>query len=194
MKHLITRKFLVLPNDVEVIVLGRTVTVTGPRGSLFRDFNHSNAKLKIVNTSKGKKLVVSCMNRTSKVGAVCRSVCTTVDKMITGVTIGYSYKMKLVYAHFPINIKIKDDNKCIEIRNFVGEKRPRICQMIGESTTVSETDQKDEIQVCGNDLVEVSQSAARIHTQCLVRKKDIRKFLDGVYVWAKGPIGEEKVV
>jgi len=194
MKHLITRKFLVLPEDVEVLVKGRTCTVTGPRGSLFRDFNHTNAKMKIVSTSKGKKLVVSCMNRTSKVGAVCRSVCTVVDKMITGVTIGYSYKMKLVYAHFPINIKIKDGNKVIEIRNFVGEKRPRICQMIGESTTVSETDLKDEIQVLGNDLVEVSQSAARIHTQCLVRKKDIRKFLDGIYVWAKGPIGEEKVI
>jgi large subunit ribosomal protein L9e len=27
--------------------------------------------------------------------------------MITGVTKGYEYKMRLVYAHFPININIE---------------------------------------------------------------------------------------
>ena len=28
--------------------------------------------------------------------------------MITGVTKGFEYKMRLVYAHFPININIED--------------------------------------------------------------------------------------
>jgi large subunit ribosomal protein L9e len=34
----------------------------------------------------------------------------------------------------------------------------------------------------GNDIQNVSQSAASIHTSCLVKNKDIRKFLDGIYV------------
>lgn len=29
--------------------------------------------------------------------------------MITGVTKGYEYKMRLVYAHFPININIESE-------------------------------------------------------------------------------------
>jgi len=47
--------------------------------------------------------------------------------MITGVKHGYEYKMKMVYAHFPINVACdkapgsKVSNK-IEIRNFLGEK------------------------------------------------------------------------
>jgi large subunit ribosomal protein L9e len=38
------------------------------------------------------------------------------------------------------------------------------------------------IPVEGNDVQNVSQSAASIHTSCLVKNKDIRKFLDGIYV------------
>ena len=41
---------------------------------------------------------------------------------------------------------------------------------------------KDELQLTGNDLENVSQSAADIQQACRVRNKDIRKFLDGLYV------------
>lgn len=49
---------------------------------------------------------------------------------------------------------------------------------------------KDTILVEGSDLDEVSQSAADIHGACLpaIRRFDIRKFLDGIYVQQKGSI------
>lgn len=50
--------------------------------------------------------------------------------MIKGVTKGFEYKMRLVYAHFPINANITDDGTNIEIRNFLGEKRVRIVKML----------------------------------------------------------------
>ena len=37
----------------------------------------------------------------------------------------------------------------------------------------------------------VSQVAAQVHQAALVRNKDIRKFLDGIYVSEKGFIEEE---
>jgi large subunit ribosomal protein L9e len=101
--------------------------------------------------------------------------------MITGVTKGFEYKMKFVYAHFPINVAIAEDGKKIEIRNFLGEKIVRKVNML-EGVTVIRTDQKDEIALKGNDIDLVSQSAASIHQSCLVKNKDIRKFLDGIYV------------
>lgn len=192
MRHILITKSLPLTDaDVKVEVKGRQVVVTGPLGVVKSNFNHCPCKLRIVTTSQGSKLEVRMMNSTTKDAATVRSIITTVQKMITGVKVGYRYKMRLVYAHFPINVKIANDNTNVEIRNFLGEKRVRYCQMIGEETRVMEGELKDELYIEGIDLRDVSQSAARIHTSCLVRKKDIRKFLDGVYVWAKGPKGDE---
>jgi len=51
--------------------------------------------------------------------------------------------------------------------------------------------QKDELILTGNSLENVSQSAADIQQICRVRNKDIRKFLDGLYVSEKGNVVEE---
>ncbi|EDN04116.1 60S ribosomal protein L9B [Histoplasma capsulatum] len=76
-------------------------------------------------------------------------------------------------------------------QNFLGEKRVRrvVCQP-GVDIIVS-PNVKDELQLSGNSLEGVSQSAADIQQICRVRNKDIRKFLDGVYVSEKGNITEE---
>ena len=47
---------------------------------------------------------------------------------------------------------------------------------------------KDELVLSGNDIELVSGSAALINQSCHVRKKDIRKFLDGIYVAEKDTI------
>ena len=51
--------------------------------------------------------------------------------------------------------------------------------------------QKDELILEGNDIDNVSQSAASIQGICRVRNKDIRKFLDGLYVSERGNIVED---
>lgn len=113
--------------------------------------------------------------------ACIRTICSHISNMIKGVTKGFQYKMRSAYAHFPINISIVDNKKCIEIRNFIGEKIVRRVPML-EGVTVDVTDQKDEIVLRGIDLQNVSQSAATIQNMTKVKNKDIRKFLDGIYV------------
>ena len=52
------------------------------------------------------------------------------QNLIKGVQAGFEYKMRLVYAHFPINVNIEDGGKLVEIRNFLGEKRVRTVHML----------------------------------------------------------------
>jgi ribosomal protein L6P/L9E len=46
--------------------------------------------------------------------------------------------MKLVYAHFPVNVTTTPDKKVLEIRNFLGEKVVRRVPM-KEGVTVDKT-------------------------------------------------------
>lgn len=57
----------------------------------------------------------------------------------------------------------------------------RVTMRAGVDVEISKN-MKDELQLSGNSLEDVSQSAADIQQICRVRNKDIRKFLDGLYV------------
>mmetsp|Transcript_9380 Transcript_9380/g.21608 ORF Transcript_9380/g.21608 Transcript_9380/m.21608 type:complete len:140 (-) Transcript_9380:100-519(-) len=130
--------------------------------------------------------------------ACLRTTTAHIENMITGVTKGFLYKLRLAYSHFPINVDMVDSKtgapQLVEIRNFLGQKRVRVVEMEhGVKATRSE-DVKDQIEVVGNDIEAVSKCAARLHQACLVRNKDIRKFLDGIYVSEKGAIGALKAI
>jgi large subunit ribosomal protein L9e len=99
---------------------------------------------------------------------------------------GYEYKMRFVYAHFPINVVVEKAGKTVEIRNFLGERIVRSVQLLdGVTAKVSES-VKDELVLTGNDIDLVSQSAANLQQVTAVKNKDIRKFLDGLYVSERG--------
>ena len=71
---------------------------------------------------------------------------------------GFEYKMRFVYAHFPINVAITGAKNKVEIRNFLGEKVVRIVDAAEGVTVVRSADVKDEIVVVGNDIENVSKT------------------------------------
>ena len=75
-------------------------------------------------------------------------------------------------------------------RNFIGEKIVRRVVMHPGVEVSTTANVKDQLELTGNDLENVSQSAADIQQICKVKNKDIRKFLDGLYVSERGNIVE----
>ncbi|KAF5405107.1 Ribosomal protein rpl9 [Paragonimus heterotremus] len=172
-----------IPPGVEVKAIRRVVYVKGPRGTLKRDFKHLAVDIKVT----PKRLTVTKFFGDRKELAAVRTVCSHIENMIKGVTQGFCYKLKSVYAHFPINMVVSGDGSKLEIRNFLGEKSNKFVGLVN-GVKVSQTGVKDEIQLEGNDIEQVAKCAAQIHQSCKVRNKDIRKFLDGIYVASKGVI------
>ncbi|CAF0738780.1 unnamed protein product [Didymodactylos carnosus] len=182
MRPIKAQESLKVPEDVKVSVRGRVVQVSGKRGKLVRSFRH--ARVDIHKPSKNQ-VVVEKWFGTNKENAVVRTICSHINNMIKGVTIGFCYKMRSVYAHFPINTVVADNGQSVEIRNFLGEKFVRRVQMRPGVKVSTSTKQKDELILEGNDIELVSRSAALIQQSTTVKDKDIRKFLDGIYVSEK---------
>merc|ERR1719337_678569 len=126
----------------------------------------------------------------SKQLSMLRSVCSHIQNLFDGVTHKFEYKMRLVYAHFPINANIVNGGKTIEIRNFLGEKIVRVVNMLPGVVVEKSAATKDELIIRGMDIDTTSRLAALIRQSCLVKNKDIRKFLDGIYVSSHGAIEE----
>ncbi|KAL7477701.1 hypothetical protein ACHAW6_003496 [Cyclotella cf. meneghiniana] len=185
MKTVLASRTIEIPEGVSVEIAARHVKVTGPRGSLSRDFKHINMDLRKVG-DKSVRVDLWFANR--KQLACVRTVCSHIDNMFVGVTRGFQYKMRFVYSHFPINVSLNGNE--VEIRNFLGEKRVRKIALLEGVKYDRSADVKDEITLSGNDIALVSLTAAQIQQATNVRNKDLRKFLDGIYVSDKGPIPE----
>ena len=165
-----------IPSECQLSLDGKTVTVSGPKGTLERTFPEPQTRLRI---EENELIVTTHINR-KRSRALVGTAIAHVRNMLTGVQFGYEYEMKVVYSHFPITVETKGD--FVIIKNFIGERGARKARLIGE---VQVKIQEDDIFVSGIDIEHVSQSAANIQQACKIRDKDRRVFLDGIYVIRK---------
>ncbi|KAF0310405.1 60S ribosomal protein L9 [Amphibalanus amphitrite] len=187
MRQILQSETVSVPKGVTARVKGRTVIIKGPRGTLTRNFKHLTLDLQLVgkNTIKIEKW----FGKRKELAAV-RTCCSHIANMCKGVQYGFQYKMRSAYAHFPINCVVTENNTLVEVRNYLGEKYIRRVQMLPGVTVYNSTKVKDELILEGNDIESVSKCAARIQQSTSVHNKDIRKFLDGVYVSEKTTVVE----
>ncbi|KAL9068230.1 MAG: hypothetical protein Q9161_006363 [Pseudevernia consocians] len=189
MRYIHSEETLTIPANVKVHIKSRIVSVEGPRGKLVKDMSH----LSVCFSHPSRNTInIELHHGARKNVATLRTVKSLINNLIIGVTKGFKYKMRYVYAHFPINVNIEKNSETglydVEIRNFIGEKIIRRVTMLPGVDVEASKNQKDELQLTGNSLENVSQSAADIQQICQVKNKDIRKFLDGLYVSERGNI------
>jgi large subunit ribosomal protein L6 len=169
-------KTIEVPDDVEISLAGKTVTAKGPKGTLIRDFSSANISI----DADGKDIRVWASWPRKKEAALVGTIYSHIQNMIHGVQKGFTYKLKIVFSHFPISVKTQ--GKAVIIENFTGERRGRKAKIIGDVKVTIET---EDVIVQGLNLEDVSQTAANIQQSTKVKRKDPRVFLDGIYVYER---------
>jgi large subunit ribosomal protein L6 len=169
-------KAVQVPAGVTAALEGRFLVVKGKLGENRKDFQKINVNLSV----QGDRILVTPFSAKKKDNVVINTVLSIIENMVTGVTKGFTYRVKVVYAHFPISVKTKGDEILVE--NFVGERSPRIAKIIGASKVAVEG---DDVVVKGVSLEDVGQTAANLEQATKIKRKDQRVFLDGLYIFEK---------
>lgn len=166
-----------VPDDVNVTLEGKKITVKGPKGIITRDFSFASVGIEL----HDKSIYIWTEWPRKKEASLVGTIYSHIQNMITGVRNGFTYKLKIVFSHFPISVKVKD--KIVLIENFTGERNPRKAKIIGDVQVIVKG---EDVIVQGINLEDVSQTAANIEQATKVKRKDPRVFLDGLYIYERG--------
>jgi len=165
-----------VPDDVKVVLKGSMLHVQGPLGKTYKNFK----KIPVIIEINDNKILLRKTGERKKHLAILNTSKSLIQTLCEGVVDGFTIKMKIVYSHFPITVKIEGKNVLIE--NFQGERAPRISTIKGATKI---TVKGDDVIITGPVLTDVSQTAANIQQKSKVKDKDHRVFLDGIYRYSK---------
>ncbi len=164
------------PADVSAEIDHLELTVEGPNGSVTRRLWYPDVSVAVDDDT----VVIESDESDAKTRATLGTFESHVENMFHGVTEGWEYEMEVFYSHFPMQVRVENDEVVIE--NFLGETAPRRTPIHGETEVeVSE----EEVTLRGPDIEAVGQTAADIEQLTRVQDKDVRVFQDGVYITAK---------
>ena len=100
--------------------------------------------------------------------------------LMKGVINPFVYKLKICGSHFPITVKVEGKN--IIINNYLGEKVPRRCKIVGDARVTVE---KDIIIVESANKEYAGMTAGIIEKTGQITIHDRRIFQDGIYIIEK---------
>ena len=157
-----------------------TLSLNGPNGQVSRAFGHPKVNVSIDDSN----VIVQCELPRRKDKALCGTWRAHINNMMTGVTDGFEYRLKVVYSHFPMTLNVTGPT--MEIKNLFGEKVPRVAKLIYHGDVIVKVEGKSDVIVSGVDREKVGQTAAIIERACRIRGRDRRIFQDGIYIVSKG--------
>jgi len=178
MRYYTIEETIEIPKNVQIKIDGEKIIIKGPKGEIERKINNP----KIIFEIKDNKLHVRAEFATRREIRDMNTMISHIKNAIEGVTKGFVYKLKAVYVHFPFKMKIQGNKFIIE--NFLGERANRELEIPKD---VKVRIEGDIVIVESHDIEKAGNFAGllEILTRKKGKKKDPRKFQDGLYIIEK---------
>jgi len=175
-----TEKFqdeIIIPEGIKITQNKHMLEFVGPLGKTFKSFRNIPVNIEV----KEGKVILKTIEFKKRDYSILHTSRSIIRNICEGLIEGYTIKMKLVFAHFPITVKV--EGKKILIENFQGERAARITKSVGNTKVIPKG---DDVILTGEVWTDITQTAANIELKTKVKNKDHRVFLDGIYVYQKG--------
>ena len=165
-----------IPEGINITVDKHMMGFQGPLGKTFKSFRKIPINVEVADG----KVTLKALGTRKRDYSILHTARSLIRNICEGLTEGYTIKMKVVYAHFPITVKV--DGKTILIENFQGERAPRKTHVVGNTKVIPKG---EDVVLTGEVWTDVTQTAANIELKTKVKNKDHRVFLDGIYIYEK---------
>ena len=170
------QEVLEIPEGIKITMKKHMIQFHGPLGKTFKSFRKIPVNVEI----NEDKITLKAQGKRKRDYSILHTARSLIKNIFEGLTEGYTIKMKVVYAHFPVTVKVKD--KIISIENFQGERAPRLTHIVGNTKV---NPKGEDVILTGEVWTDITQTAANIELKTKVKNKDHRVFLDGIYVYEK---------
>ena len=170
------QEIIEIPEGISITIKNHMLQFQGPLGKTFKSFRKIPVNAEVSNG----KLTLKTQGKRKKDYSILHTARSLINNICEGLKEGYTIKMKVVYAHFPITVKIQD--KTVSIENFQGERAPRTTTIVGNTKVIPKG---EDVILTGEVWTDITQTAANIELKTKVKNKDHRVFLDGIYIYEK---------
>ena len=177
MKKTVFNEKIELPEGITGSIKDNFLTLNGPESrENNKDFNNPLIKLDV----DGNKILLTTTKATKREKKVLGTFKAHIKNMIRGVQKGHVYKLKICSSHFPMSVSI--NNNELIVKNFFGEKHPRVLKL----KEGAETKLEGDLIVIKSPNKEIAgQIAGDIEQLTKITNKDRRVFQDGIYIIEK---------
>lgn len=165
-----------IPEGINITMKKHMMQFQGPLGKTFKSFRKIPVDVEVIDN----KVTLKSQGKRKRDYSILHTSRSLIKNIFEGLTEGYTIKMKIVYAHFPVTVKVKD--KIISIENFQGERAARTTNIVGNTKVIPKG---EDVVLTGEVWTDITQTAANIELKTKVKNKDHRVFLDGIYIYEK---------
>ncbi len=130
--------------------------------------------------NQGNIQVTSKQKASKNTKRIINTMVAHIRNMISGIQSPYTYKLKIISGHFPMNVTL--DKNIVLIKNFLGEKIPRKAKVLDG---VKAEIKGDEIIITSINKELAGQTAGNIEMATRITNKDRRIFSDGIFITQK---------
>ena len=173
-------KEIALPEKVNASIDEGILLIKGPKGEVRKEFKLRRISIEI----SGQKIVLKTKKSTKRDKTFVGSVEAHIKNMVRGSMENHFYTLKICSGHFPMNVSV-NNNKLV-VKNFLGEKVPRILNL---KSGVEVKVEGDLIRVTGPSKETAGQVSGDIEQLTRRPGYDGRVFQDGIWITSKD--GEE---
>ena len=167
---------VIIPEGIKITQTKHMLAFEGPLGKTFKSFRSIPVNIEI----KENKVLLKAIGSKKRDYSILHTSRSIIRNICEGLIVGYTIKMKVVFAHFPITVKV--EGKKILIENFQGERAARTTHIVGNTKVIPKG---EDVILTGEVWTDITQTAANIELKTKVKNKDHRVFLDGIYSYDK---------